>query len=66
MAERVNQHKNPIIGGNIKRLRKEQKMKLHHFSILFFKKFIYSPTPCKTTHGRKRTGENNIFHYDWL
>ncbi|RKI41919.1 XRE family transcriptional regulator [bacterium D16-51] len=27
MAERVNQHKNPIIGGNIKRLRKEQKMK---------------------------------------
>ncbi len=27
MAERVNQHKNPIVGKNIKRLRKEQKMK---------------------------------------
>ncbi len=27
MAERVNQHKNPIIGGNIRRLRKEKKMK---------------------------------------
>ena len=27
MAERVNQHKNPIVGKNIKRLRKERKMK---------------------------------------
>lgn len=27
MAERVNQHKNPIIGKNIRRLRKEQGMK---------------------------------------
>ena len=27
MAERVNQHKNPIVGRNIKRLRKEHNMK---------------------------------------
>lgn len=27
MAERVNQHLNPLIGTNIKRLRKEHKMK---------------------------------------
>lgn len=27
MAERVNQHKNPIVGKNIRRLRKEHKMK---------------------------------------
>ena len=27
MAERVNQHKNPIVGQNIKRLRKEKMMK---------------------------------------
>ena len=27
MAERVNQHLNPLIGTNIKRLRKERKMK---------------------------------------
>ena len=27
MAERVNQHKNPIVGKNIKRLRKEKNMK---------------------------------------
>lgn len=27
MAERINQHKNPLIGKNIRRLRKEHKMK---------------------------------------
>lgn len=27
MSERINQHLNPIVGGNIKRLRKERKMK---------------------------------------
>ena len=27
MAERVNQHKNPIVGKNIKRIRKQQNMK---------------------------------------
>ena len=27
MAERINQHLNPIIGSNIRRLRKERKMK---------------------------------------
>lgn len=27
MAERINQHKNPIVGTNIKRLRKEHKLK---------------------------------------
>ena len=27
MAERINQHKNPIIGTNIKRLRKERSLK---------------------------------------
>lgn len=27
MAERINQHKNPIVGKNIRRLRKEQNMK---------------------------------------
>lgn len=27
MAERVNQHKNPIVGKNIRRLRKEKKLK---------------------------------------
>lgn len=27
MAERINQHLNPIVGSNIRRLRKERKMK---------------------------------------
>ena len=27
MAERINQHRNPIVGTNIRRLRKERKMK---------------------------------------
>ena len=27
MSERINQHKNPIVGSNIRRLRKERKMK---------------------------------------
>jgi transcriptional regulator with XRE-family HTH domain len=27
MAERINQHKNPLIGSNIRRLRKERNMK---------------------------------------
>ena len=27
MAERINQHKNPLVGANIKRLRKEHKLK---------------------------------------
>lgn len=27
MAERINQHKNPIVGSNIRRLRKEKRMK---------------------------------------
>lgn len=27
MAERINQHLNPIVGSNIRRLRKEQQMK---------------------------------------
>lgn len=27
MAERINQHKNPLVGSNIKRLRKERNMK---------------------------------------
>jgi transcriptional regulator with XRE-family HTH domain len=27
MAERINQHRNPIVGTNIRRLRKEQNMK---------------------------------------
>lgn len=27
MAERINQHKNPIVGSNIRRLRKERNMK---------------------------------------
>ena len=27
MAERINQHKNPLVGSNIKRLRIERKMK---------------------------------------
>lgn len=27
MAERINQHRNPIVGNNIRRLRKERKMK---------------------------------------
>lgn len=27
MAERINQHKNPIVGGNIRRLRLERNMK---------------------------------------
>ena len=27
MPERINQHLNPIVGGNIKRLRKERNMK---------------------------------------
>lgn len=27
MTERINQHKNPIVGSNIRRLRKEKRMK---------------------------------------
>ncbi len=59
MTERINQHKNPIVGSNIRRLRKEKRMKATEVITKLQLKDVYVTTGIFS---KVENGYNNPFN----